>query len=87
MYKRQDQCIHLFVQIPVAGRERVAEHHQDPEVNLVGTVGVGRMSLRPDLRHVVVEQVEDEMALMLVGADDFSVDRDVVGDQCIGGDA
>lgn len=81
-----NQCIHLFMQIPVAGCELVAKHHQDPEVNLVGSMGVSRMSLRPNLRHVVVEQVEDEMALVLVGTDDFSVDRDVVSDQCVGGD-
>jgi hypothetical protein len=53
----------------------IAEHGQYPEVDLVGSVGIGRVPFRLDIRGVVVQQVVHVMALVLVGADDLSVDR------------
>ncbi len=45
---------------------------------------IGRVACGLDVRRVVVEQIEYEMALMFVGADDLGVDRHVVGNQGAG---
>jgi hypothetical protein len=46
-------------------------------------VGVSGVPLRLDVRRVVVQDVEDEVRLVLVGADDAGVAGHVVGDQGI----
>jgi hypothetical protein len=61
------------VEIAVARRELVSVKEQQPEVDLVGAVGVGGVPLRLDVGGVVVQDVEDEMRLVLVGADDAGV--------------
>jgi hypothetical protein len=72
---------HRRVEIAVARRELVSVKEQQPEVDLVGAVGVGGVPLRLDVGGVVVQDVEDEMRLVLVGADDAGVAGHVVGDQ------
>ena len=64
----------------------VAEHVQQREVYLIGAMCVRGMNLGLNVRAVVVDNVEDEMALMVVGADVASVDRHIVGDQRVGHD-
>ena len=45
------------------------------------------MPLRADVGRVVVQDIEDEMRLVLVGADDARVAWHMVGDQCVGAHA
>ena len=77
----------LVRQILVARRELIAEEVEDGEVDLIGAVGIGGVNLRLDVGGVVEEQVEDVVALMLIGANDAGIDRDVVGHQGVGDDA
>jgi hypothetical protein len=60
-----DQAIDFLVQVSIARCELIAEHAQYPEVNLVGSVGIGRVPFRLDIRGVVVQQVVHVMALVL----------------------
>ena len=76
-----DQAGDPLVEIAVARRELVSVKEQQPEVDLVGAVGVGGVPLRLDVGGVVVQDVEDETRLVLVGADDAGVAGHVVGDQ------
>ena len=48
---------------------------------------IGGMHVRLDLGAVVEQEIEDVVALMLVGADDRGIDGDVVGHQRVGHDA
>jgi hypothetical protein len=57
---------------------------EDPEIDLVGPVRIGRVTVRLDVGSIVVEHVEDEVALMLVRADDLGIDGHVIGHQGIG---
>lgn len=82
-----DQASHLFVQVAITGSELVPKRMQDPEVDLVGAVRVGRVPLRLDVRRVVVEQIEHIVAFVLVRADDGCVDRHMVGDDRAGAHA
>ena len=54
---------------------------------MIGAVHIGGVPLRLDFGRIVVQDVEDEVRLMLMGADDAGVARDVVGDQGVGADA
>jgi hypothetical protein len=76
-----DQAIDFLVQVSIARCELIAEHAQYPEVDLVGSVGIGRVPFRLDIRGVVVQQVVHVMALVLVRADDLGVDRHVIENQ------
>jgi hypothetical protein len=49
------------------------------KIDFVGAVRVGRMDARLDVGGVVVQQIEHVTALVLVGADDAGVERQVVG--------
>jgi hypothetical protein len=69
------------VRVPVSRRELLSVVIEQPEVDLIGAVGVGGVLLRLDIGCDVVKDVEDEVRLVLVGADDAGVARDVVGDQ------
>jgi hypothetical protein len=62
-----DQAGDPLVEIAVARRELVSVKEQQPEVDLVGAVGVGGVPLRLDVCRVVVQDVEDEVGLVLVG--------------------
>ena len=74
----------FIVQILVAGRELVCEQIQQGKIDFIGTVRIGRMNLRLDVRRVVEQDVEHVMAFVLVCSDDVGIDRDVVGDQSVG---
>jgi hypothetical protein len=78
---KSDQAIDFLVQVSIARCELIAEHAQYPEVDLVGSVGIGRVPFRLDIRGVVVQQVVHVMALVLVRADDLGVDRHVIENQ------
>ena len=54
---------------------------------MIAPVGVGRMHLGIYLGRVVEEQVEDIMAFMVMGSDQFGIDRHVVGHERVGDDA
>jgi hypothetical protein len=74
-----NQGIRFLVQVAVTWRETVAEHMQNPEIDLVGAVRIGRVSFGFDVGSVVVKQIEYIVALVLVGADDLGIDGHVVG--------
>ena len=78
--------LHFVANILIAWRELIAEHVQQCEVRLIGSVCVRRMNVGLNVRAVVVDNVEDEMALMVVGADVASVYRDIVSDKRVGHD-
>jgi hypothetical protein len=69
------------VEVAVTRGELVAVEKPPPEVDVVGAVSVGGVPLRLDVRRVVVQDVEDEMRFVLVGADDAGIAGYVVGDQ------
>lgn len=69
-----DPAVHLLVQITVTGSELVTKDVEREEVHLIGVVGIGRMPCRLRIRGVVVQDVEDVMRLMFVGADDPGVE-------------
>ena len=48
---------------------------QNPEIDLVGAMRVGRVASRLDVRAVVVEQIENVMALMFMRPNDPYIDR------------
>ena len=73
-----DEAVDLFMQITIAWRKLITENAQEPEVDLVGAVSIGRVAFGLDIRGVVMEQVVDVVALVLVRADDCSVDRHVI---------
>lgn len=52
------QGAHFLVQVAIARRELVAEGMQNPEIYLIGAVGISRMAIRFDLRGVVVKHVD-----------------------------
>ena len=64
-----------------------AEPVEDGEVGLVDAVHVAGDDGRPDLRAVAIADIEEVLALMLVGADQQGFERHVVGEQAIGDDA
>jgi hypothetical protein len=66
------------VEVAVTRRELVSVGEEEPEVHLVGAVGVSGVPLRLDVRRVVVQDVEDEVRLVLVGADDAGVAEAVI---------
>ena len=80
------RCADFVADIPIARGELIAEHVQQRGVQLIGAVRVHGMNIGLNVRAVVVENIEDEMALMVVGADVASIYRDIVGDERVGHD-
>jgi len=74
MAEPAQSALHLALDIAVAWREAVAELVQQDEVDVVGAVGVGGVHRRQNIRGVVEQDIEDEVALVLVGADDAGVE-------------
>lgn len=68
----------------IARRELIAEKMQQSRIHLVGSVRVSGMHLRVNVRGIVEEQIEDKLALMIVGTDHIGVHRDMIGNQGIG---
>jgi hypothetical protein len=82
-----DQTCHLLVRVAVSWRKLVSVVEEQQEVDLIGAVRVGGVPLRLDFGRIVVQDVEDEVRLVLMGADDAGVAGDVVGDQGVRADA
>jgi hypothetical protein len=66
--------------------ELIPEEMQQRKIDLVGSMGVGGMHLWVNVRGIIEEQIEDKVALMIVGTDQLSVQRDMIGNQGIGHD-
>ena len=64
--------------------ELVAEQMQQGKIHLVGPVRISGMYLRVNVRGIVEEQIEDKLALMIVGTDHLGVCRDMIGNQGVG---
>lgn len=60
---------------------------EDGKIDLIGTLCIRGMQVRPDGRGVGEEEVEHIAALVLVGADDPCIHRDVVDHQRVGDNA
>lgn len=56
----------------------VFKSEQSEEIDLVRAMGVCRMACRPNVRSVVVKQVKDVVAFMLVGPNNLGIYRHVV---------
>ena len=76
-----------IVDIPVARGKLITEHAEDGEIDRVGPVRIGGMDRGLDIRGIVEQQIEHVVALMVIGPNDFGVDRDMVGHQGVGDDA
>ena len=76
----------FIAEILVSRGKLVAEHIQQREIHFIGAMGVRGMNLGLDIRAVVEENVEDEVALMVVRTNVIGVDRNIVGDRRIGHD-
>jgi len=50
----------FIVQILVAGRELVSEQMQQGKIDFIGTVRIGRMNLRLDVRRVVENRISNK---------------------------
>ena len=68
----------------IARRELIAEEMEQRKIHLIGPVRVSGMHLRVNVRGIVEEQIEDKLALMIVGTDHLGVYRDMIGNQGIG---
>ena len=72
---KSEQCGCPLLQIPATRREQVPKDVQNPEIDMVDPMRVGRMPKWPDVRTVVVQQVEHVMALVFVRSDNLGVNR------------
>ena len=68
----------------IARCELITEDMQQSKIHLVCPVSVSGMNLRVNVRGIVEEQIEDKLALMIVGTDHIGVHRDMIGNQSIG---
>ena len=68
----------------IAWRELIAEEMEQSKIHLVCPVRVSGMNLWVNVRGIVEEQIEDKLALMIVGTDHIGVHRDMIGNQGIG---
>ena len=76
-----------IIEVPVAGRELIAEQVQDGEIDRVSAMGVSRMHVGLDVTGIVEQDIEHIVAFMVVGANDLCIHGDVIGHQGIGDDA
>ena len=81
------QMLDLRLQVGEARRHLQAEPVQDGKVRLVDAVHVPGDRGWYDVGGVVVADVKDVVAFMLVGADQFRLKRHVIGEQGVGDDA
>ena len=70
MVESAQPALHLTLDVAVARREAVTKLMQQGEVDVVGPLGVGGVHRRDDVGGVVEQDVENEVTLVLVGADD-----------------
>ena len=68
----------------IARRELIAEEMEQRKIHLIGPVGVSGMHLRVNVRGIVEEQIENKLALMIVGTDHLGVHWDMISNQGIG---
>jgi len=54
---------------------------------MIGAMRICRMGIDFYVCGVVIQEVEDVMAFMFVGTNNFSVHRNMVGNKAIGGNA
>jgi hypothetical protein len=79
--------LQLRLEISESRREIQPEPVQDGEVGLVDAVHVAGNCGRRDFRGVVVADIKHVVAFMFVGADQFGLQRDVVGQESVRHDA
>ena len=68
----------------IARRKLIPEEMEQRKIHLVGSVRVSGMNLWVNVRGIVEEQIEDKLALMIVGTDQIGVHRDMISNQGIG---
>ncbi len=84
MLKAIGRRMHLIVKLVFARCKLVTKEMQQRKVYLIGAMGVRRMNSRLHVGRIIVKNVENIVAIMLVGADDASIKRHMIGDQCVG---
>ena len=82
-----DQAGRLFVDVAVSRCKLVSIAEEQQEIDLIRAVGIGGMPLRLDFGSIVVQDVENEVRLMLMGADDAGVAWNIVNDHGVCADA
>lgn len=73
--------------IPVARGELITEHIEKSKIDRVSPVCIGGMHFGLDVGRIVEQDIEHIVTLMVVGANDFGIDGDMIGHQRVGGDA
>ena len=81
------QVPQLSLETGESWRELQPEPVHDAEIRLVDAVHVAGDHGRHDVRGIVVADVENVVALVLMGADQFRLERHMVGEQRVGDDA
>lgn len=74
----------FIVYILVAWSELITEQMEDGKIDLVSAVRIGGMNFRLDVGGIVEQNIKYIVTLMLVCANDFRIDRDMIGYQSIG---
>jgi len=82
--KAIERCAKFLLNSFIARRELISEDMQQRKIHLVCPVSVRGMNLRVNVCGIVEEQIEDKLALMIVGTDHIGVHRDMIGNQGIG---
>ncbi len=83
MFETVERLRDFLINILVARGELIPEEMQQREIHLVGAVCIGGMDVRLYLGGVVIEDIEDVMTFMLIGANDAGIDGNMVGDQVV----
>src|SRR5579859_356707 len=79
-----ERCAQFLLDGFIARRKLVSEEMQQREIDLIGSMSVGGMDLWVNVRGIIEEQIEDKVALMIVGTDQLGVHWDMIGHQGIG---
>ena len=82
-----ERSFDFSVYVPVTRRELIPEQMKDRKIDLISSMAIRGVDFRLNFRSVVEQNVEDIMAFMFVCAYDPGVNRDVVGNECIGHNA
>lgn len=87
MLKAIERLADPLVDVLVARCKLIAEAVENGKIDVIGSVSIRGMDVRLDVGRIVEQKVEDKMALVLVSADDFGVDRDMIRHQRVGNNA
>ena len=87
MRKSVEGFTDFIIDIPVTWRKLVHEEVKNGKIDLVCAVRIGGMHFRLDVGGIVEQNVENIVTFMLIGANDFGIDGDMVSYQGVGDNA